>query len=64
MEALLSPAGAASSEMEARPRLSEAAFEEQLGPCGRELLAGGVAGLVRDVETVLPYFKSRATGME
>lgn len=64
IERMLSPAAAAASDLANMGAISEAQFNEMLGPCGSELLAQGLAGLVRDVETVLPYFKTMATGNE
>ncbi|WIA08686.1 hypothetical protein OEZ85_008111 [Tetradesmus obliquus] len=64
IERMLSPAAAAASDLANMGAISEAQFNEMLGPCGSELLAQGLAGLVRDVETVLPYFKAMATGNE
>jgi transaldolase len=64
IERLLSVKAAQASAMPDVGPITEAMFNEQLGPAGEELLGAGLAGLVRDVETVLPFFKSRATGME
>jgi hypothetical protein len=46
------------------PKLDEAAFNEGLGLAGKELLAAGVAGLVADVQAVLPYFSALAKSAE
>jgi transaldolase len=64
IERMLSPAAAAASDLADMGPISESQFNEMLGPCGKELLQQGLAGLVRDVETVLPYFKAMATGQE
>lgn len=60
----LSAEAAAAADMEDKGAVDEARFNDELGPCGKELLKVGLDGLVRDVETVLPYFKTMATGME
>jgi len=44
--------------------VDEAMFNEGLGLAGRELLEAGVAGMVRDVQGVLPYFADRAISAE
>jgi transaldolase len=64
IERMLSPAAAAAAELADMGPITEAQFNEMLGPCGSELLRQGLSGLVRDVETVLPYFKAMATGNE
>eukprot|EP00775_Hariotina_reticulata_P006335 gene6335-6569_t len=64
IERPLSQTAAKASDMDDVGEVTEARFTEELGPCGTELLSQGLTGLVRDVETVLPYFKTRATGME
>jgi hypothetical protein len=64
IERMLSVAAAQASDMEDVGAVTEASFNEKLGVAGAELLKAGVDGLVRDVQTVLPFFKSRATGME
>lgn len=64
IERKLSVAAAQKSDLQDKGAVTEAMFNEQLGPAGSELLKAGLSGLVRDVETVLPFFKSRATGME
>lgn len=64
IERMLSPAAAAASDLADMGPISEAQFNEMLGPCGKELLGQGLDGLVRDVETVLPYFKGMAKGNE
>lgn len=45
-------------------QVDAAAFEEGLGLAGKELLAAGVAGMVADVQGVLPYFSSMALSAE
>ncbi|KAF8072691.1 AL21 [Scenedesmus sp. PABB004] len=60
----LSPSAAAAADMADVGAVSAERFEAELGPAGRELLGAGLAGLVRDVETVLPYFKSMAKGSD
>lgn len=45
-------------------RVDEEMFNDGLGLAGKELLAQGVAGLVADVEAVLPYFSGIATSAE
>lgn len=55
------------SDEDAVPPLGQvdaAAFEEGLGLAGKELLAAGVAGMVADVQGVLPYFSSMALSAE
>lgn len=64
IERMLSVAASQASDVANRGAITEATFKEQLGPAGEELLKAGLSGLVRDVQTVLPFFKSRATGME
>lgn len=64
IERVLSPKAAAASDMAQLPPITEAEFNERLGVAGSELLKAGLDGLRRDVATVLPFFKSRATGME
>lgn len=64
IERVLSPAAAKASDMQDKGAITEQTFTEQLGPAGSELLKAGLDGLVRDVEIVLPFFRSRATGME
>lgn len=64
IERMLSVQAAQASDLADKGKISEAQFNEQLGPAGEELLKQGLSGLVRDVETVLPFFKSRATGMD
>lgn len=64
VERALSPTSAAASELADLGPIDEARFNEGLGLAGRELLKNGLDGLVRDVETVLPFFRARATGME
>lgn len=64
IERMLSVQAAQASDVADKGQISEAQFNEQLGPAGEELLKQGLSGLVRDVETVLPFFKSRATGMD
>lgn len=64
IERMLSVAAAQGSDVANRGAIDEATFKEQLGPAGEELLKAGLSGLVRDVQTVLPFFKSRATGMD
>lgn len=64
IERPLSPEAALSSDMEDKGPVTQDSFKEQLGPAGTELLKVGLDGLVRDVDTVLPFFRSRATGME
>jgi hypothetical protein len=44
--------------------MNEAAFKDGLGLAGSELLAAGVAGLVGDVQSVLPYFGAMAVSAE
>lgn len=44
--------------------VDEGMFNEGLGLAGRELLEAGVAGLVRDIEGVLPYFTDLAVSAE
>jgi hypothetical protein len=64
LERVLSPEGAAASAMVEVPPVTAATFKEQLGLAGEELLAAGMAGLVKDVDTLLPYFASRTSGTE
>lgn len=64
IERMLSVQAAQASDITDKGAVTEAMFNEQLGVAGSELLKAGLDGLVRDVETVLPFFKSRATGME
>lgn len=64
IERMLSVEAAKASDVEDKGPVTQERFAEELGPCGKELLQQGLDGLVRDVETVLPYFKSRAAGME
>lgn len=64
IERPLSPEAAKASEMEDFGTVNEEEFNEKLGPCGKELLTQGLKGLVRDVETLLPYFRGMAGGME
>lgn len=64
IERMLSVKAAQASDVADKGKVTEEMFTEQLGPAGTELLKQGLSGLVRDVETVLPFFKSRATGME
>lgn len=64
IERPLSPEVAKASELEDKGPVTEERFNEQLGPCGQELLSQGLKGLVRDVETLLPYFKGMAGGSE
>jgi hypothetical protein len=56
-------AAQASAMPDAGP-VTEATFKERLGVAGEELLKAGLDGLVRDVNTVLPFLRSRATGSE
>jgi hypothetical protein len=64
IERPLSETAAKASDMGDVGEVTEARFNEELGPCGTELLSQGLSGLVRDVETVLPYFRTRVTGKE
>lgn len=64
IERKLSAKAAQASDTPNMGPVSEGEFNEKLGAAGSELLKAGLNGLVRDVETVLPFFKSRATGME
>eukprot|EP00878_Enallax_costatus_P009242 GHUV01009660.1.p2 GENE.GHUV01009660.1~~GHUV01009660.1.p2 ORF type:complete len:118 (+),score=50.94 GHUV01009660.1:665-1018(+) len=64
VERPLSPEAAKASDLADKGPVTEEMFNEQLGPCGEELLNQGLTGLVRDVETLLPYFKGMAGGME
>lgn len=64
IDRVLSPAAAAADPMAEVAPVTEASFQEQLGPAGSELLSAGLAGLVRDVQTLLPYFEGMAKGSE
>ena len=51
-------------EVPALGAVDEAMFNEGLGLAGAELLAAGVAGMVADVGSVLPYFSELARSAE
>lgn len=64
IERPLSPEAAKAADIADKGPVTEEMFKEQLGPCGEELLGQGLKGLVRDVDTLLPYFRGMAGGME
>jgi hypothetical protein len=55
---------AAASALVEVPPVTATTFKEQLGLAGEELLAAGMAGLIKDVSTLLPYFASRTSSAE
>ena len=50
--------------MRAVDAIDEAAFNEQLGVAGAELLSAGLKGLEADVADVLPYLSAMANGAD
>jgi len=64
LDRVLSPEGAKGSEVAQVDDVTAATFKEELGLAGEQLLAQGLAGMVKDVTSLLPFFASRTSGTE
>jgi transaldolase len=64
LERVLSPDVASTSDLPQVPDVTIETFKEQLGLAGEQLLGQGLSGMTKDVETLLPFFATMATGTE